>query len=205
MQSNDLLFHNCPKCGVMFELVEGCSDVKCSHCQYNFCWVCGSDNDSCLHLFMKFGCQVINMTFKLNMKSNVLRAVVIFLFVITVLPLTIFLIFSMVPVFIFWDQYNAARTSIKPKRVCLCVPVALCNHIFWNYKNNNKCLLYSSWTLIAIPLWIIIITICITIGTVLTAILIVPAWLLSLLSVKRMIFWWRKRDRGTVKMSCDDP
>lgn len=65
---NDMQVHNCPKCGAMFELVEGCADVQCSQCKYEFCWVCGSDNNSCFHNFMKIGCQVINLTFKFNIR-----------------------------------------------------------------------------------------------------------------------------------------
>ena len=109
IQLNDMLVHNCPKCGVMFELVEGCSDVKCSHCSYSFCWVCGSNNNSCFHDFMKIGCQVINLTFKFNIKSKCLRAIVIILFVLIVLPLCIFLISAFLPMGIFSELYSPRR------------------------------------------------------------------------------------------------
>lgn len=181
----------------MFELVEGCSDVKCNNCGYSFCWVCGSNNDSCLHNFMRIGCQVINLTFKFNIKSKCIRGFIILLFIAIVLPLFIFLISAMLPYFIF-SEYFSPRVLNRQRRnrVCLCLPVCLCDHIFWYYKGRNKCFRYLSRAIISVPFWIIFTALSIALALLITAILIIPAWIFAIISIIKMIIWWRKKGKG---------
>lgn len=194
IQLNDMLLHNCSKCGVIFELIEGCSDVKCSHCNYSFCWVCGSDNNSCFHNFMKIGCQVINLTFKFNIKSKCMRGIIIILFLLIILPLLIFLICVFIPIFLITQYYSPRRLGGR-KRVCLCLPSYICNHIFWQYKGPNRCFRYMSRIFISLPFWVVLSALSLKLAFVITSVLIIPTWVLSVISIIKMIIWWRKKDK----------
>ena len=134
------------------------------------------------------------MTFKFNIKSKCLRAIVIILFVLIVLPLFIFLILAIIPMLIFSEYYSPRRLGGR-KRVCLCLPICICDHLFWYYKGPNKCCRYISRLFISIPFWTVFTAISLTLAVVITAILIIPAWLLAIVSIIKMIIWWQKKDK----------
>ena len=48
--------HRCPKCGSVFEKIDGCSEMDCTVCNYKWCWVCGLDYKTKTHAFMVFPC-----------------------------------------------------------------------------------------------------------------------------------------------------
>ena len=53
--------NRCPKCKSPFEKVSGCAHMTCSVCQHHWCWVCGMDFNSPLHMISGSGliCEMI--------------------------------------------------------------------------------------------------------------------------------------------------
>lgn len=37
----------CPKCSYAITKVDGCNHMRCNHCQYYFCWMCGGYGNDC--------------------------------------------------------------------------------------------------------------------------------------------------------------
>lgn len=190
-----MLVHNCPRCNVTFQLVEGCSDVKCSQCGYSFCWVCGSNNDACYHHFMKIGCQVINLTFKVKIRSKFIRGLFIIVMIVILLPLMILLLFLCLMIVVFYEVFNP-RYSNNRKCICCCIPKCLCDHVFWKYNPRSCCKRLLSRIFISIPIWTVYVVFSLALSLVLTLILLIPAWILAIISVIKMIIWWSKKDRS---------
>lgn len=50
-------FSNCPKCHVRVEKQSGCNQMKCSQCNFQWCWICGEGSSYGHFLpFNPFGC-----------------------------------------------------------------------------------------------------------------------------------------------------
>jgi hypothetical protein len=37
---NKVNYKKCPRCSVIIEKNEGCNQMKCTNCNYEFCWLC---------------------------------------------------------------------------------------------------------------------------------------------------------------------
>jgi len=52
----------CPKCKIRIEKDEGCNHMTCSHCHYQWCWICGRKYTSGHYDGMFFGCAALQFT-----------------------------------------------------------------------------------------------------------------------------------------------
>lgn len=43
---NKDIFKQCPECNIIIEKFDGCNNVKCSNCNYQFCWLCMREYES---------------------------------------------------------------------------------------------------------------------------------------------------------------
>ena len=154
---------------------------------------------------MTFGCQVINLTFKFKLRYACIRGMLILLFLLILLPLLLLFFAVLLPIVMTVDGYkNTDKKCVI--FCCFCVPGAMCKVIFWKnkgpfpfrkdwLKHLNLFIVIASRLLISVPFWLILCSVSFVLGVAITALFIAPAWLLSMVSIIKMIFWWQKRDR----------
>jgi len=71
----------CPKCKIRIEKDEGCNHMTCTHCRYQWCWVCGEEYTSNHYSGYFFGCPFVQFTNRdWSLKRIVFYHLLIFLF-----------------------------------------------------------------------------------------------------------------------------
>lgn len=54
---NKVNYKQCPNCSVIIEKNEGCNQMKCTNCNYDFCWLCLDEYSSEYYALYNFqGC-----------------------------------------------------------------------------------------------------------------------------------------------------
>jgi len=86
----------CPRCSNVYERNGGCSIMKCSTCLHSWCVMCELPSDSWFHYIQVGGlnCQILNIL-RYEIKTFAILKMVLFLFLITIAPLLLYMVFIM--------------------------------------------------------------------------------------------------------------
>ena len=162
--------HRCPKCRTVFEKMSGCSEMSCSQCYHKWCWVCGMNYKSNVHMLLVFPCQLLNITVLHEKVPLWFRPLLLLLWFLLMPTLFLLLFFFFVPILMLSESKRS-------------------RHIF-------KCMFFYESTLqnifIGIPAWLIFLCLVIAVDLILSTILIIPMYLVSIACFCRMIYWWNK-------------
>ena len=155
--------------------------MECANCKFRWCWVCGTNVDSCLHKFMNLGCQLTNMGMVMNCPTFI-KCILIPIFLIVGIPLFIFLItlFSVIQ-YIKEFIFNTFTKCISDQSIKKLFCQQRCEFHFGLF--------------VALPVWIFLIAIGLTISSIILCVLIVPYYLLAIYTCIKMSIWWCKNRR----------
>ena len=59
----------CPQCTALIEKDQGCPQMRCTICHFEFCWVCGTESDNWFHK-IQFGRSVFCSSFHLYILNS---------------------------------------------------------------------------------------------------------------------------------------
>ena len=149
--------------------------MDCSVCGYGWCWVCGSERNQWLHYFIFIPCQLINITALNTALPNYLRIIVLIISW-PIMPLLFLLLFFFCTIMV---PFCESKRMYKQKKGC---------HHIW-LTRDRKCK-FLGFVFIFLPFWILFVSFCAAFSLIITAILLIPSYILYLVAIIKMSIWW---------------
>ena len=70
---NKVNYKQCPSCNVIIEKNEGCNQMKCTNCSFEFCWLCLEEYTTEHYSLYNFrGCPGMRFSIIINKNLNIL-------------------------------------------------------------------------------------------------------------------------------------
>jgi hypothetical protein len=194
--------NRCPKCKSPFEKVSGCSHMTCAVCAHHWCWTCGLDYYSPLHMMQLGGilCEFIGLISFANLSActkALLMVVFVVLFPVVILFLCLCIGGAVATLLIqglkccpgltrFYDNSMRSLTSCNESGGKLCraitiIPVLIAKFLVLLALLTFGLSIAVVWTIITCG-----------IGTLLFGIGIVPAYLMLFFLLCRKFYIWSK-------------